>query len=197
MGVGQIPDVVFEQDHHRQTRGLLALVDHFKNAGVRSGEANHRTDRLARLIGGGNPEGNLVAGNIVGSVSNDLYRELVFRLAEQQALRHRSLAVVVNRGHDHAIEGPRKGECDIVGLVSLERDAFEGELFAVLSKGHTISAVRSSGDSQHHVLLPGRDIGGRGKDDAGSLDGRERKHCLDPSRLSDAERIRFAFSGDE
>jgi D-amino-acid dehydrogenase len=55
-----------------EARGLLALFNHFKNAGICDGEAYHRTDGIARLIGGDNPKGNFVAWNIVCSICADL-----------------------------------------------------------------------------------------------------------------------------
>ena len=74
--IGEILNIVFEQDHDRQARRLLALFDHFKNAGVRNGKANHRADRLARIVGGGDAKRDLVARNVVGPIRDDLHVQL-------------------------------------------------------------------------------------------------------------------------
>src|ERR1051326_5715830 len=197
MGVRQIPDIIFKQDHYRQTRSLLAFLDHFENAGIGDGETNHRTDGFARIIGSGNAKSNLVARNIVGAVRGDPDFELVFRLPEKQALRHRSIVAVVNGCNDDAIQRLWNSESNIRRVVSPEGNAFEGELFATLRQTDTVGSFCSRADTDNRVYLFGSHIRYRRNDGAGFFDGRQRKDSFDSGRLGNAEEIRFALRRNE
>ena len=141
MSIREILHFAFEKDHHRQSRSLVALVDHFQNAGVGDGEANNRADRFCGIIRCRDAKRHLIAGNIVGAIRDDLHFDVVFRLTEQQALGLRNLFPVINGGHDHAVQRARNTKDGIRKLACFKRDPLESDFLFMLAQRNGVLAV--------------------------------------------------------
>ena len=71
VSVGQLPDVLLQKDHHRQARGLLALLDHLQNTVVGRGHADDARGRLTFFVRRFDAQRNSVAGNVTLLVRGD------------------------------------------------------------------------------------------------------------------------------
>ena len=132
--------LAFEKDHHGQSGSLLALVNHFQDAGVGDGETDNRANRFAGFIRCGDAKRHLVTWDIVGAVGDNFHFDVVFGLPEQQTFGLRNLFPVINGGHDHAVQRARNTKDGIRKLACFKRDPLESDFLSMLAQRNGVLA---------------------------------------------------------
>ncbi len=193
VGVGQFAHVVLQQDHHRQARRLLALLDQLQHAVVGDRQAHHRLDRLAAVVSGGDRQRRLPAGDVALAVGLDAHDQAARRLAVDQALGHGHAVGVPHGGDQHAVGRRRRGEGD-AGQGGLARavgagDRERGQLLLALGERDRQGSLLRGVDAHDDRLARSVDRFGGGDDGPRGLNFRQGEGLADARGLQDLQAV--------
>ena len=187
--VCQFADVAFEQHHDRQSRRLLAFLDHLQYAVVRDDEANHGAYWVVILVRCLDGETGHVSRNKSLLVGLDLDPCALRGFPVYEPLSQRRAVLVPYRGDQHARYMARRLKPQFDRLAGLCFKLRAGHLGLALGQNNCEPTADRARDTHADRPVFGRALIDRREDNARRFHGRQGKSPIDPRWLCDLDRV--------